>query len=154
MYLVVPWHVLLTMSLNCIERSKSICACELESVRLSFINWYTYNVDSIMACHISSMLILDLSVLILSDHHCYWRELPQVSFLSRQKFVTTNTCLLPQNASFVTTKVCLSRQKWYLWQLHQWYTTVIFLITFHLAFVYFHENFTDLEMLTTEIRSN
>ena len=40
----------------------------------------------------------------------HWRELPPVSFLSRQK------CLSRQNPSFVATKVCLSRQKWYLSQ--------------------------------------
>ena len=42
----------------------------------------------------------------------HWRELPQVSFLSRS-FVATNTCLSPsrQNTSFVPTKVCLLRQK-------------------------------------------
>ena len=34
----------------------------------------------------------------------HWRELPPVSFLSRQK------CLSRQNPSFVATKVCLSRQ--------------------------------------------
>ena len=47
----------------------------------------------------------------------HWQELPQVSFLSRQKFclnkhgfVIANTCLFQQNMSFVATKVCLLRQ--------------------------------------------
>ena len=38
----------------------------------------------------------------------HWRELPQVSFLSRQ-----NTCLSRQNTSFVATKVGLSRQTYF-----------------------------------------
>ena len=52
----------------------------------------------------------------LSNYH--WQELPQVSFLLRQKFccdkhvfVATNTCLWQQNTSFAATKVCL------LWQI-------------------------------------
>ena len=78
-------------------------------------------------CDVFRALIISL-VLILHEHsgphsvsvHVYfyhWRELPQVSFLSRHTFcrdkhvfVTTNMCLSRQSVSFVTTKVCLSRQ--------------------------------------------
>ena len=54
---------------------------------------------------------------------CHWRELPHVSFLSRQNtsFAATKVCLPRQNfyrdkIMFAGTKV-LTRQKWYLWQL-------------------------------------
>ena len=39
-----------------------------------------------------------------------WQELPQVSFLSQQSFVTTDMCLWWQNTYFVMRKVCLSQQ--------------------------------------------
>ena len=51
-------------------------------------------------------------VCLLPPQRYHWWELPQVSFLLRQKFIMTNTCLLWQNMSFVTTKVCLSRQNY------------------------------------------
>ena len=66
-----------------------------------------------------------------SDEDCCWRELPQVSFLSRQillclsqqklcrdkiMFVATSVFLSRRNTSFVATKLCLSRQTLYLWQ--------------------------------------
>ena len=49
----------------------------------------------------------------------HWQEVPQVSFLLRQKcFVATNITLSRQayKHAFVVTKV-LSQQKWYLWRL-------------------------------------
>ena len=52
----------------------------------------------------------------LQSYH--WWELPQVSFLWRQKFcgdkhvfLTTKTCLSRQKTSFVTPKACLPREK-------------------------------------------
>ena len=66
----------------------------------------------------TSLNLRQVLVLLQSEQCLYpWRELPQVSFLSQQKFchnnylfVTTNTCLSRQNLSFVVTKVCLSWQ--------------------------------------------
>ena len=48
----------------------------------------------------------------------HWRELPQVSFLSRQAYFCGNKRRVCFNKHlFVATKTCMSRQKWYLWQL-------------------------------------
>ena len=41
----------------------------------------------------------------------HWRELPQVSFLSRQTFCRDKH--VRQNMSFISTKICLSRQTYF-----------------------------------------
>ena len=44
--------------------------------------------------------------------HYHWRDLPQVLFSSWQKYACRHKIIC-----FVATDRCLSRQKWYLWQL-------------------------------------
>ena len=93
-----------------------------------------------------NMMVLVSAAILNWAEKYHWRELPQGSFLSRQKsfvdkylsqqtrachnkthllsrqkykhnFVATSILLSRQKMCFVMTNTCLSRQKWYLWQL-------------------------------------